>query len=141
MKITKNNSGDITLIQINSAKLNAIAREVVKYTENNLDDGLKNGVKIPFLAFTGLSFLSGYGKEVNFKSLSVSSVNCDFSSEFISGGINQTLHKISVIVDVEISINFSFYRESRVISTSILVSESVLVGKVPEIYLNNKGLS
>ena len=139
--IEKNDNGDISLISANSKMINDISRKIVLETEKTINEKLKNGVKIPFLAFTGLSFLSGYGKEINLKVLSVESVDVKFNSEFISSGINQTLHKISVEIISDISLSFPTYRESKEFSSSVLISEAVLVGKVPEIYLSGKGLS
>ncbi len=139
--IEKNNNGDISFIQANSKKINDISRKIVIETEKTLNENLKNGVKIPFLAFTGLSFLSGFGREINLKILSVESVDVKFNSEFVSSGINQTLHKISVEIISDISLSFPSYRDNEQFSTSVLISEAILVGKVPEIYLSGKGLS
>ena len=139
--VEKNNNGDITLIQANSKKINDIGRKIVLECEKSLNENLKNGVKIPFLAFTGLPFLSGFGTEINLKVLSVERVDCKFNSEFISSGINQTLHKISVEIVSDVSLSFPTNRESKAFSTSVLISEAILVGKVPEIYLSNKPLS
>ena len=139
--VEKNDDGDIALIQANSKKINDISRRIVLETEKTLKENLKNGVKVPLLAFTGVTFLSGYGKEINLKVLFVESVNVKFNSEFLSCGINQTLHKISVEIISDISLSFPMYRESKEFSSSVLISEAVLVGKVPEIYLSGKGLS
>ena len=85
-----------------------------------------------------LGFLSGYGNTVNFKSITVSSVYSDFTSEFVSVGINQTKHSIWVSVKCKVSIFAPLYMKEQEFSSSVMVCESVLVGKVPEIYLNGK---
>ncbi len=140
VNIDKNDNGDIVLISANSSKINSLSRGIVKESNERLRDELKKGVKIPWVVFTGFSLLSGYGKEVDFKLLSVENVTCDFISNFTSCGINQTLHRISVQIVSEIAINLPLNRTVNKYSTEVLVSETILVGKVPDIYLGNNVL-
>ena len=134
--IEKNNGGDIVLITTNSHKINLIGREIVENTSYNLTKSIKNGVEIPIIAFSGVDFLSGYGRKINIKTLTVTSVDCDFYSEFNSVGINQTIHSIFVNVKCEIEV-FNFPKKAvKEFETKVLICQSVLVGKVPEIYLN-----
>ena len=60
---------------------------------------------------------------------------CDFSSKFTAVGINQTLHSIYVDVISEIDLNVPFNNHKVECKTSVLISETVLIGKVPDIYL------
>ena len=138
MSVVRNNDGDIVLMSANSYKVNYISREITKTTSNILDRKLKGGIPIPLLAFSGIEILSAYGKEVNFKALNVSSVICDFSSEFKAVGINQTLHSIYVNVICDVKIEVPLAPQVKTCETSVLISETVLIGKVPEIYLNGK---
>ncbi|MBE5734275.1 MAG: sporulation protein YunB [Clostridiales bacterium] len=133
--VEKNTTGDIVLITANSHKINALSREIVYNTKNLLLNQLKKGVPIPFFAFTGIGFLSGYGNNVDYKVLSVSKVDCDFKSEFKSVGINQTLHSIYVEVLSDVKIEVPLMSKSDITTSKILICESVLIGKVPEIYL------
>ena len=133
--IEKNSSGDIVLISANSHKINLLGREVVSNAQIFLNNKLKSGVRIPLFAFSGVKVLSGYGKKVNYKVLSVSSVSCSFKSEFKSMGINQTLHSIYVEVLSEVKIEVPLSVKNSKFSSEILVCETVLIGKVPEIYL------
>lgn len=134
IKIEKNEYGEITLISADSYLINTTNKEIVKETKNSLDFLLKDGIKIPFMAFSGIKILSGYGKKINFKAITIDSVNSEFQSEFKSVGINQTLHSIYVVVVCELKINNSLKKESQKIETKVLISESILVGRVPEIY-------
>ena len=136
--VVKNENGDITLISADSLKMNALGNEIVKTTKLLLESELKNGIEMPWLAFSGIKFLSGYGKEVTFKAITVSAITCDFCGEFRSVGINQTLHSIYTQIICEIKINMPIEEQRSRCETKVLLAESVLVGKVPEIYLGNK---
>lgn len=136
--IEKDLNGNISLMTTDSLKVNYISRRVEQSAKSILSNKIKNGVKIPILAFFGLNLSSGYGKEVNFKSLSVQSVTCDFISNFKSLGINQTLHSIYVEVTCSFDCFMPLNKTVVMSKSKILISESVLIGKVPDIYLNGK---
>ncbi len=136
--IEKNASGDIVLMSTDSHKVNLINKEIATKTEKLLKEKLIKGVPIPLLAFSGISIISGYGPSVNYKVLSVSSVLCDFISTFKSVGINQTLHSIYVEVISEVKINFFLKNTIEKCKTKVLICEAVLVGKVPDVYLNGQ---
>lgn len=136
ISVSKNSSGDITLISANPVKVNSVGSQLVKETEKILTNKLKNGVQIPLFAFSGLKFLSGLGNKISFKALSIVSVEFNLNDKFQSVGINQTLH--SIYYDITCSIKIDAPAEYKVeeYTTSVLVSEALLVGKVPEIYMN-----
>ena len=136
ISVDKNNNGDIVLITANSYKINLIGREIVENTHLNFDNQIKKGVPIPIMAFSGIDFLSGHGKEIYLKTISVANIDCDFLSEFNSMGINQTIHGVYVIVTCQIEVYNFPKKVIKKFETKVLICQSVLVGKVPEIYLN-----
>ncbi len=133
--VEKNSSGDIVLMSTNSLKVNAINREVASATSSLLKHKLSKGIPVPLLAFTGISFLSGYGNNVNLKTTNNVSVLCSFSSKFTAVGINQTLHSIYLNVESTVNIKVPFNNHQEKCVSQILISETVLVGKVSDIYL------
>lgn len=135
--VEKNDSGDIAIMSVNALKVNAIARDLVRSTANLLNEKVSKGVPVPMLAFFGIDVLSGYGNKINIKTITITNVICEFSSKFSSVGINQTLHSIYVDIKSEYVIELPFNKKNNNCVTSILISEAVLVGKVPDLYLNN----
>ncbi len=137
ISIQKNNSGDIVVMTTNSLKINAINRQVANSTSEILKLKLAKGFVVALGAFTGLNFISGYGTKVNLKVANSPSVICEFSSKFTSVGINQTLHSIYIDVICTVNLHMPLNSMSSTCKTQILISETVLVGKVPEIYLKD----
>lgn len=135
--IEKNEQGDIVLLRANTSKVNSIVKTVERLSMENLKAFLKKGVKMPFWALSGIKILSGYGNDVVFNILTVSSVECDFDSTFKAVGINQTLHSIYANVKCKVNLEFSLTKKVSVFETKVLISETVLVGKVPEILLSD----
>lgn len=136
VSIEKNSNGDITLITTDAVKVNEINKKIALKTDELLVQKLKNGVKIPFMAFTGIKFLAGYGFDVDLKIIAVSEVNCAFNDVFTAAGINQTMHSLYLTVQSTLVIDIPTYRKSTVLDTDVLLGEAVVIGKVPEIYLS-----
>lgn len=134
--IEKNKNGDISLMSSDALKINSISRIIAENTEILLKTKLNEGVKIPLFAFFGLKFLSGFGPKINYHAIVVAGVNCKFDGTFTSVGINQTLHSLYITVECKIDVEFLYKKKTVVCSSDVLVSEAVLVGNVPEVYLN-----
>lgn len=133
--IIKNDQGDITLIQANSIVINKLARDMAQSTETYIEKMGEQDIKIPIGTLSGSPLLAGKGFKITIKVLPLGSVKCQFVSEFESAGINQTRHKIYLDVVASISIVLPTSQSIVKINTPVLVSESILIGKVPDTYL------
>lgn len=91
-------------------------------------------------SFSGISFLSGRGPGVKIRISSVGNVETDLRSEFIAQGINQTLHRIYLQVNCQVSILTPFESISKDITNQVLLAENVIVGRIPSTYYNLEGL-
>lgn len=135
VSIERDSAGDITAVSANALKINKIARDAASISQANLKNLSLNGIPIPLGALTGIEALAGFGPRIHIRIIPVSSVTCAFSSEFESVGINQTKHSIYLNVVADISIVMPSRTEKFAVTTDILVCECVLVGEVPDVYL------
>ena len=94
-----------------------------------------------FGSFTGLKLLSGQGPGIKITISSIGNIKTDLKSEFISKGINQTLHRVYLHVDCEVSILTPFNNINKKITNQILIAENVIVGVIPETYYNLEGMT
>ena len=64
----------------------------------------------------------------------------DFVSEFDAVGINMTKHTLllSVVVNVNLILPLKSYEFTS--TNQVLLAESVIIGKVPEVYLSGESL-
>lgn len=138
INVEKNNAGEIVMISADSQKANLLTKDISVKTKSKLKEQISKGIPIPLLSFLGIDLFNGYGPIVQYKTISVSSVECEFDSSFLSVGINQTLHSIYANVTSIIKIHSLFNNKNIKCENKILISEAVLVGKVPEVYLNGK---
>ena len=137
VQITRDENGNIVAVAANPLKINKIARDTASISQSNLKNLSLNGIPVPLGALTGIEAFAGLGPSIHFRIIPVSSVTCDFSSTFESVGINQTKHSIYLNVVADISIVMPSRTENFAVITEILVGEWVIVGHVPDVYLQS----
>ncbi len=135
VNVERDGQGEIVAVSANALKINKIARDTASISQSNLKNLSLNGIPIPLGALTGIEAFAGLGPQIPFRIIPVSSVTCDFSSVFESVGINQTKHSIYLNVIADISIVMPSRTENFAVATEILVGEFVIVGDVPDTYL------
>ena len=135
VNVERDGQGEIVAVSANALKINKIARDTASISQSNLKNLSLNGIPIPLGALTGIEAFAGLGPQIPFRIIPVSSVTCDFSSAFESVGINQTKHSIYLNVIADISIVMPSRTENFAVATEILVGEFVIVGDVPDTYL------
>lgn len=138
--IIRNEEGDIVMMQSNAVQINHLAREISRTAQSKMENVGVDGVDIPIGSFSGMPIFAGRGPTVRIKMLPVGSVNCTFSSDFISQGVNQTNHRIYLHVSANVQIILPTENRSVSFESQILISECIIVGKVPQTYLNSQSL-
>lgn len=137
--VYSDNFGKINMIAADSVKINALARETSKFSQDYINKIGSAGIDVPMGSLTGFELIVGQGPLVHFKTVPVGTVNADFYSEFTSSGINQTRHRIYIVVEATIDVILPICDEKIVTNTQVLVSESIIVGEVPDTYLKLNG--
>lgn len=135
VNVDRNENGDILAISSNVFQINRIARDTAYLSQENLNKLSEEGVYLPLGALTGIEAFAGAGPKINVKILPISNVQTRFLSEFASAGINQTKHSIYLEVVADISIILPTQTRNLASTTEVLICESVLVGKVPDTFL------
>ncbi len=134
--VLTDNNGKINMIQANSLKVNELARETAKRSQESINRIGEQGLDLPMGSLTGSPVLAGQGPAIHIKILPIGSVTCKFISEFVTAGINQTRHKIYLEVQANVNIVLPVSLASVQSITQVLVCESILIGDVPQTYLD-----
>jgi len=140
VNIVSDEFGNISMIQANSLEINNLTKDLALTCEDRIRENGKAGVSIPLGTFTGVPLLVGRGPRINVKMTPIGSVICKFVSHFETAGINQTVHKIYVNVVANVSVIMPLTSRSIEAQQQVLISESVIVGQVPEVYLQSDTL-
>lgn len=129
--------GRIVSINVNAAKVNETVSRIMLSLENAVkDEELEFG--IPFWTAMGSKLLSGKGPKIPVTVIPVDSISYELKSELASGGINQTVHRISVVYSLTARCLAPFDEELIVVTGEAVIAETLIVGEVPKIMFSSK---
>lgn len=135
MDVRMDGEGRVTLIQANAARMNALATRTALRCQEQLEGAQAQSVAIPIGAALGIPFFSAMGPRIQVRILPVSAVTANFSTEFESAGINQSRHKIYLSLQTTVKLVIPTGARQVVLSTQVLIAESIIVGDVPQSYV------
>ena len=132
--------GEIVSFSANQFEINSITREIVKEAQFHIKNLATSSLKLNMGTFTGIPFFIGRGPLVNLTLMPIGSASGYFDSEFSSVGINMTKHTLFLFVDIHVSIVLPIKPYDYKATNQVILAESIIVGKVPEVYLNGAKL-
>ena len=135
----KDLNGRITALKTNIGEINRLKTDVLNIINDEIlsTDESSLGVAIGSLFLP--EFLSGKGPKLPVKILVIRNSEADFYSDFSAAGINQTLHKLNMEVFLDVTVLVLGSTAEFTISSHMVVAETVIVGDVPETYLQTGG--
>ena len=133
--IDRDESGAVTAIKANMARINALSSELLSDIVEAADKG-ELSLSIPLGNILGSSLLLGKGPDIPVDITLLTSSRVDFKNEISAAGINQTKHEMKLDVVVDIDVVLPWRTVSTQVVTEILIAETVIVGEVPQTYLN-----
>lgn len=138
--IERDKDGNIIMIKSNVFPINEIISDVAVRIQNSLDKRGREDIKIALGTFSGFKLLAGRGPQIPITISSIGNVETDLRSEFCEQGINQTLHRVYLQVDCEVSILSPYHNITYKIGNQVLLAENVIIGKIPNTYYNLNGI-
>ena len=139
--IDRDSEGRIRLISLNVVNVNKLNSKIALEIQEKLNDSTSSKFYIRLGSFTGSKLLSGRGPNVEVRMSTIGSVTTDIKSEFEETGINQTLHKIYIDINCNVSLLSPFKDIDEQITAQVLLSETVISGDIPDSYYDLEGMS
>jgi len=136
--ISYNNENEISLIQTDTVEINKLVRRVTELVQVEMDVLGKEGIQIALGTFTGIPFLFGIGPMIDLKLVPVGTVNTDFNSKFENAGINQTRHTLNFKISANVGMILPSNTRNFTTVLEVVICESVIIGKVPSVYLKGE---
>ena len=128
--------GNIKFIGANIITINEITSDIAINIQKSLNNHEDTKIKISLGSFTGSKLLSSIGPNIPIGLSSVGKVNTDVKSEFVSQGINQTIHRVYLQIDCNVDILTPYENIDTSVSNQVLLLENLIVGEIPENYFN-----
>ena len=135
----KDLDGRITALKTNMSEVNRLKTDILNLINDEILalDAADIGVPLGNLFLPEL--LSGHGPVIPVQIIAIRNSDAAFSSNFTEAGINQTLQKITLTVSVDVTILVLGETDSFTVSSQVVVAETVIVGQVPDTFLQTGG--
>ena len=137
--LEKNTNGEITALRTNMAEVNRLKTLTVELLSQELLEMDTEELSIQLGSILMPEFFAGKGPGLPIRVVALSTADAEFFSEFVSAGINQTLHRLNMIVSVDVSVLVMGETDSFTIHSEVVVAETVIIGEVPSTYLQTGG--
>ena len=135
--VKQDENGNIQLLQVNSEPLNSMISDITIDTQDSLNNNDRLMADIPFGSITGIKWISGIGPRIPIKVALSGTIQTKVRNEFNEAGINQTVHRLWLDIICDINILTPYEVISTQVTNEIILSENVIVGGVPTVYMNS----
>ena len=135
----KDLNGRITALKTNMSEINRLKTDILNIINDEILAIDTSDIGIPLGNLFLPEFLSDRGPEIPVHILSIRNSDASFESHFSEAGINQTLHQLTMYVSVDVSILVLGKAESFTVNSQVVVAETIIVGDVPDTFLQTGG--
>lgn len=136
LTIKTDQEGNITYVEANTTAMNKLGTELTQAVQEQYKWDNAVILNVPVGSIVGSQILSQIGPKLHLKVLPIGMSRVNFKTEFESMGINQTKYKVYLEIDSQARILAPFNLKNINVQNTILVAEAVIVGEVPNSYIN-----
>ena len=137
--LEKDAAGQVSVLAADTARLNALRTEILDEVLAQVEQLDSQELGVPLGSLTGFATASDLGPVLPVRVLTAAVPTADFENVFTSTGINQTLHRIMLNVRVECTLLIPGGTVDTAVEAQVCAAETLLVGKVPDAYLELPG--
>ena len=135
----KDLEGRITALKTNMGEINRLKTETLALINQEILDMDSSALGVPIGSLVLPEVFAGRGFSIPIEILTIRNSEASFSSCFSQAGINQTLQQMKMDVFVDVTVLILGSTESFTVTSQVVVAETVIVGQVPNTYLQTGG--
>ena len=135
----KDLDGKITALKTNMGEVNRLKTDLLNIINDEILAMDSEHLGIPFGSLIFPEILAGKGPGIPVQILTIRNSEANFYSEFSQAGINQTLQKLYMQVSVDVAVLVLGQVDDFTISCQVVIAETVIVGQVPDTFLQTGG--
>ena len=135
IQLQRDTSGNVSLLEIDAQRANTLKLAITDTVLAHLKSADMQTVSVPLGTLIGSDLFSGRGTRIPIQVSVNHAVTTDLKGDWRAAGINQTAHSLRLVVQVEMVLAISGSRQvTQTVTCEYLVTETILVGKVPDTY-------
>ena len=136
----KDLEGKITALKTNMSEVNRLKTDLLNLINDEILAMDSDHLGIPLGSLLLPEVFGGKGPAIPVQILTIRNSEASFFSEFSQAGINQTLQKLNMQVSVDVAVLVLGRVDDFTISSQVVIAETVIVGQVPEMFLQTGGM-
>ena len=135
----KDLDGKITALKTNMSEVNRLKTDILNRINDEILAMDSSNLSIPIGSLVLPELFSGKGFGIPVEILAIRNSDASFHSYFTQAGINQTLQQLTMEVSVDVAVLVLGKTDSFTVKSQVVVAETVIVGQVPDTYLQTGG--
>ena len=137
--LEKDAKGQILALRTDMNQLNRLRNETLDIINRRILDEGETELGVPLGSVLLPSLLSGKGPRLPVRVLTVSNSDAEFQSSFQAAGINQTMHRITMQVVMNVTLLTPAGTRALRVDSGVVVAETILIGQVPSTVIQTEG--
>ena len=135
VSLERGGDGAVAAARIDLGAVNGMKSVILRELSERLPDRVRQSVRVPLGNGLLPALLSGRGGSLPVRVVTLRSTNAELESGFSAAGVNQTLHTLSLRVEVDLLLLTPAGLMSRQVSASVPIAQTILLGEVPNILI------
>lgn len=136
----KDLDGGITALKTNMSEVNRLKTNTLNIINDEILALDQSDIGVPLGSIFLPELFSGRGLAIPVQILAIRNSDAYFESFFTQAGINQTIHRLNMCVLVDVSILVLGRSTSFTVSSEVVVAETIIIGDVPNTFLQTGGI-
>ncbi len=135
----KDLNGRITALKTNMSEVNRLKTDILNIINDEILALDTSDIGIPAGSLFLPEVMSGRGPTIPVQIMAIRNSDASFFSNFEEAGINQTIQRLSMEISIDVTVLVLGKTSSFTVVSQVVVAETVIVGQVPETFLNTGG--
>ena len=131
--------GQILALRTDMNQLGRLRNETLAIINERILDEGETELGVPLGSILLPALFSGKGPRLPVRVLTVSNSDAEFHSSFQAAGINQTMHRITMEVAMNVTLLTPAGTQTLRVDSGVVVAETILIGQVPSTVIQTEG--
>ncbi len=134
--LEKDVNGNITAVRTNTAEMNCLKSEIMELLGEEMPELDAQELGVPIGSILLPDYFAGQGVRLPVRVVALSSSDASFSTTFESAGINQSIQRVVLNVRITLTVLSPAGTQEIDVDSDVIVAETIVVGTVPNSYVN-----
>lgn len=135
----KSPAGRVTALTTDMREVNRLKLELLSAIGERMSDVTAEELGVPLGSVVLPLLFSGRGPMVPIRYAAIRYSDASLENEFLQAGINQTLHKIILRIEISVTVILPTGTKDVKTETNMVVAQTVIVGEVPQTMISMTG--